>query len=92
MVKRNFKDHDELESYGGFEYMLECRKMVDERNANKLMHLQYDFIKEQRQGMIENRRFARFALIISMIGTIIAILAFITSDGFDKCYSYFFNG
>ncbi|WP_302464122.1 hypothetical protein [Butyricimonas virosa] len=48
---------NELESYGGLEHIREYRKTVDERNSNKVMHAQFDLIKEQRQEIFEQCKY-----------------------------------
>ena len=50
-------ESDKLESYGGLEYIREYKEIVDKRNSNKVMHTQFDLIKEQRQEIFEQRKY-----------------------------------
>ena len=81
-----FDDFDKLESYGGLGYMSEFRKLTDERNAHKIMHAQFDLIKEQQREIIEQRKYrdksnkaSKLSLILAIVGIVIALLTLIAS-------------
>lgn len=79
-------DSDELKSYGGLGYMVEYRKAIDEKNANTLMHAQFDLIKRQRKEILEenkyreeNRKATKFSTRLLIASIIISIVSLIVS-------------
>lgn len=72
-------ESDELESYGGLEYIREYRKTVDERNSNKVMHAQFNLIKEQRQEIFEQRKYREEQRKASKLSTKLLIISIIIS-------------
>jgi hypothetical protein len=79
MKNYNNFDSNELEPYGELAFNGECKKMIDERNARKVMQEQFYLIKEQQREIVENRKSSKRSLIIAIIGIIISFASLIVA-------------
>lgn len=79
MKNYNNFDSNELEPYGELASNGEYKKMIDERNARKVMQEQFYLIKEQQREIVENRKSSKRSLIIAIIGIIISFASLIVA-------------
>lgn len=79
MKNYNNFNSNELEPYGELASNGEYKRMIDERNARKVMQEQFYLIKEQQREIVENRKSSKRSLIIAIIGIIISFASLIVA-------------
>lgn len=79
MKNYNNFNSNELEPYGELASNGEYKRMIDERNARKVMQEQFYLIKEQQREIVENPKSSKRSLIIAIIGIIISFASLIVA-------------